>query len=534
MATPNQTRLQPLSKSAAKKQGLDYWFDPERAVHAIEFFEGWLRHSKGKFANQPFLLLDWQKAMIAELFGWVRVADDLRRYRVAYISTAKKSGKSTILAGIGLYLLVMDGENGAEVYGAAADREQASVVFREAASMVRASPLLSQQLEVIDSRRTIAFRKEASFYRVLSADAFRAEGLNIHGLLFDELHAQKDRRLWDALRYGGAAREQPLLCSITTAGYDRKGICYEQYQYAKAVAANWRHDPTFFSCIHEMEADADWKDPDVWPQANPSWGVTIKPEDFALDAREAEQSPTKLNSFLRYRLNTWTSSDVRWLSPETWQQGSVPLRPFGNRPVYAGLDLATTYDLTALVLLCPDEDGSIDVMPFFWIPKDNAAERANRDKVPYLDWIRDGHIRATEGNVTDYTILHRDLVEICQQHRVRHLAVDLKFNGQMIANLLQGDGLDVRGWPQGGRAMSAPAKALENLIAGGKIRHANHPVLTWCAGNVAVHEDRYGNIFPSKAKSTERIDGIVALCQAIGLWTTTVEKPAATPGILIL
>jgi len=527
--------LQPIDKSEAIAQGLDYWFDRDKAVHAIGFFEEWLRHSKGKFSGKPFTLLDWQKAMIAELFGWVRVADDLRRYRVAYISTAKKSGKSTLLAGIGLYLLVMDGENGAEVYGAAADREQASVVFREAASMVRASPLLSQQLEVIDSRRTIAFRKEASFYRVLSADAFRAEGLNIHGLLFDELHAQKDRRLWDALRYGGAAREQPLLVSITTAGYDRKGICYEQYQYAKAVAANWRHDPTFFSCIHEMEADADWKDPDVWPQANPSWGVTIKPEDFALDAKEAEQSPTKLNSFLRYRLNTWTSSDVRWLSPETWQQGSVPLLPFGDRPVYAGLDLATTYDLTALVLVCPDpEDGSIDVLPFFWIPESNAVERSQRDKVPYTDWIRDGHIRTTDGNVTDYTVLHRDITEICETYKVRSLAVDLKFNGQMIANMLQGDGVEVRGFPQGGRAMSAPAKALENLLGNSKIRHAGHPVLSWCAGNVAVHEDRYGNIYPSKVKSTERIDGIVALCQAIGCWMGSEQTPSQTPEIFFL
>lgn len=504
-------------------------------MHAIEFFENWLRHSKGKFAKQPFLLLDWQKEMIAELFGWVRVADDLRRYRVAYISTAKKSGKSTILAGIGLYLLVMDGENGAEVYGAAADREQASVVFREAASMVRASPLLSQQLEVIDSRRTIAYRKEASFYRVLSADAFRAEGLNIHGLLFDELHAQKDRRLWDALRYGGAAREQPLLCSITTAGYDRKGICYEQYQYAKAVAANWQYDPTFFSCIHEMEQDGDWKDPDVWPQANPSWGITIKPDDFALDAKEAEQSPTKLNSFLRYRLNTWTTSDVRWLSPESWQQGSVPLRDFGDRPVYAGLDLATTYDLSALVLVCPDpSDGSVDVLPFFWIPEANAVERAQRDKVDYLGWIRDGHIRTTDGNVTDYTVLHRDITQICEQYSVRLVGVDLKFNGQMLANMLQGDGIEVRGYPQGGRAMSGPAKALENLLANAKVRHNGHPVLSWCAGNAAVHEDRYGNIYPSKTKSTERIDGIVALCQGIGTWIGSEQSPASTSEIFFI
>ena len=527
--------MPPTLQNDAKRQGLEYYFDPDSARHAIGFFQEWLRHSKGKHAGKPFTLLEWQEVMIGELFGWKRLDDDTRRFRVAYISTAKKQGKSTLLAGIGLYLLVMDGENGAEVYGAAADREQASIVFKEMASMVRASPQLSEVLEVVDSRKTIAYRKEASFYRVLSADAFRAEGLNIHGLLFDELHAQRDRKLWDALRYGGAAREQPLLVSITTAGYDRKGICYEQYQYAKAVAANWKHDPTFYSCVHEMEADADWKDPDVWPQANPSWGVTIKPADFALDVREAEQSPTKLNSFLRYRLNTWTTSDVRWLSPDTWQLGSLPLRPFGNRPVYAGLDLATTYDLSALVLVCPDpEDDSLDVLPYFWIPESNAVERTNRDKVDYLSWIRDGFIKVTDGNVTDYTALHRDISAICEQFGVRRVAVDLKFNAQMLANMLQGDGVDVKGYPQGGRAMSAPAKTLENLIANGKIRHAGHPVLTWCAGNVSIHEDRYGNIYPSKAKSTERIDGIVALCQGIGCWMGSEQQPGGEPEIFFI
>lgn len=527
--------MQPLSKSEAVEQGLDWYFNTARAEHALEFFGGWLRHSKGRFAGKPFELLPWQGEMIAELFGWLRVEDDTRRYRVAYISTAKKSGKSTLLAGIGLYLLAMDGENGAEVYGAAADREQASVVFREAASMVRASPQLSRVLEVIDSRRTIAYRREASFYRVLSADAFRAEGLNIHGLLFDELHAQKDRRLWDALRYGGAARAQPLLVSITTAGYDRRSICHEQYRYAKAVAANWRHDPTFFPCIYEMEEGADWKDPDVWPQANPSWGVTIKPDDFANDVREAEQSPTKTNAFLRYRMNTWTTTDVRWFKPESWELGAVPLEDFGTRPVYAGLDLASTYDLTALVLMCPSDDGqSIDVLPFFWIPEANLVERIQRDKVPYDAFLRDGHIRTTDGNVTDYTVLHRDIVQICEEHRVKTLAVDMKHNAAMLANLLQGDGVDVRGFSQGGRAMSAPARALENLVLSGRVRHAGHPVLTWCANNVAVSEDKFGNIYPSKAKSTERIDGIVALCQAIGAWLNADRQPESSPELFFI
>ncbi len=273
----------------------------ERVVH---FFEKILRHSKGQNAGKPFKLLPWQHHVMRELFGRLN-PDGTRQHRVGYIELPKKQGKSTTLAGIALYMTAFDSEPGAEVYGAACDREQAGIIYREAASMVRASPGLSKHLEVIDSRKTIVHKASNSFYRVLSADAFRAEGLNIHALLFDELHAQRDRRLWDALRYGGAARRSPLLLSITTAGFDRKSICWEQHAYAERCIANPRTDPAFFGCIYAAPPDAgtndSWKTEKVWRQANPSLGETITLESFAADAREAEQSPSKLNSFLRYR-----------------------------------------------------------------------------------------------------------------------------------------------------------------------------------------------------------------------------------------
>ena len=268
------------------------------------FFERILRHSKGGKAGQPFLLLPWQKKVLADVFARVK-PDGSRQFRTAYIELPKKQGKSTTLAGVALYGLVCDNEPGAEIYGAASDREQAGIIYREAASMVRASPSLSKRLEVIDSRKTIVDRQTNSFYRVLSADAFRAEGLNIHMLLFDELHAQRDRRLWDALRYGGAARRQPLILSITTAGYDRRSICWEQHAYAEKCIADPAFDPTFYGCIYaaspDCATDGTWKTPAVWKQANPSLGETITLESFKADAREAEQSPSKLNSFLRYR-----------------------------------------------------------------------------------------------------------------------------------------------------------------------------------------------------------------------------------------
>ncbi len=527
-----------MSKSEATKQGLDWYFNTDRASHALEFFGEWLRHSKGKFAGKPFDLLPWQAELIAELFGWVRVDDETRRYRVAYISTAKKSGKSTLLAGIGLYLLVMDGENGAEVYGAAADREQASVVYREAASMVRASPQLSRVLEVIDSRRTIAYRKEASFYRVLSADAFRAEGLNIHGLLFDELHAQKDRRLWDALRYGGAARAQPLLCSITTAGYDRNSICFEQYSYAKAVLRDWQHDPTFFPCIYEADEKDDWTAETTWPKANPSWGVTIKPEDFAADCREAQLSNTKENAFKRYRLNTWTAQDTRWIKMDAWDScAAAPPAPLEGRECWCGLDLATTFDTSAFVAVFPAEDGYVDVLCRFWIPGDNATERERKDRVPYTVWAKDpkNGLTMTPGNVTDYDVIRRDINEFAKKYNVRQVGID-RWNATQLALQLQGDGLEVIGFGQGMGSMSSPSKTLEALIASGKVRHDGNSVLAWMAGNASVKVDAAGNIKPVKPKhgSAERIDGIVALVMALGINATYKPQAQQTPSILIL
>jgi len=497
------------------------------------FFEQILRHSKGQQAGQAFTLLPWQHYVLSELFGRLN-PDGTRQRRVGYIELPKKNGKSTTLAGIGLYMLLADKEPGAEVYGAASDREQAGIIYREAASMVRASTSLSRALKVIDSRKTIVHNRSGSFYRVLSADAFRAEGLNIHALLFDELHAQRDRRLWDALRYGGAARRQPLLLSITTAGYDRKSICFEQHAYAERCIADPKLDPAFFGCIFAASPEDDWKDPATWHKANPSLGHTITEKSFRADAREAEQSPSKLNAFLRYRLNRWTTQDVRWLSPDAWAKCGKPLdADLAKREWFAGLDLATTYDLSALVMVSQASDGTFDVLPFFWVPQGNAAERTQRDRVDYLGWIRDGFIRSTDGNVTDYDVIRRDILELSKQYNLRQIGID-RWNATQLATQLQGDGVEVVGFGQGYGSMSSPAKQLENLVLAERIRHAGHPVLSWMASNVAIQSDHAGNIKPSKARSTERVDGIVSLVMALGMHATATAKPEQSWDLTVL
>jgi phage terminase large subunit-like protein len=534
------THLPRLQRSAAVEQGLEYYFNEEKAAHVVEFFQKFLRHSKGRFANKSFTVLPWQRSLLEDLFGWVRVADDLRRFRVAYISTAKKSGKSTLLSGVGLYLLTADGEQSAEVYSAAADRDQAGIVAREAMNMVRASPSLARSLEVVESRKTITHRRSSSFWRVLSGDSFRAEGLNIHGLLFDELHTQRDRRLWDACRYGGAARDQSLLISITTAGHDRNSICFEQYQYAKAVERDWRHDPQFYPCIWETPADADWANPENWPKANPSWGVTIDPADFAADFRESLRSSTKENSFRRYRLNQWTQQDTRWIKMEAWAAcNSPPPGPLEGRECWIGLDLATTFDTSAMVALFPAEDGTFDVMARFWIPGDNAIERERRDGVPYALWANDpkNGLSMTDGNVTDYDVIRRDIVAFGQKYNVRQIAID-RWNATQLALQLQAEGFDVVGFSQGVGAMSPPSKMLENLIATGRLRHDGNLVLSWMAGNVSVKIDSNDNIKPIKPKpgSPQRIDGIVSLVMSLGAFTSSQKMQAATPepGMLVI
>ena len=506
--------------------------DQAKVQRVYSFFETVLKHSKGGQAGQPFLLLPWQKYVLSEIFGRCK-PDGTRQHRQAYVEIPKKNGKSTMLAGISLYVLLADGEMGAECYGAASDREQAGIIYREAASMVRSSPALSRVLEVVDSRKTIIHRASNSFYRVLSADAFRAEGLNIHCLLFDELHAQRgDRRLWDALRYGGAARRQPLVLSITTAGeFNKTHLWWEQHDYAERCIADPTFDPAFFGCIYAADREDDWKSPKIWHKANPSLGETISEESFAADAKEAANSTTKLSSFLRYRLNVPTTTDVRWVRPDQIEQCMAgPPEPLDGRDFWAGLDLASTFDTSAFVAWFPADDGHVDVYAHAWIPGENADKREREDRVPYSQWQRDGWLTITDGRSTDYGIIKRDIMAFCDKHRCRGLGID-RWNATMLAQELSGEGLPVVMFGQGFASMSSPTKAVEAKIVDGKLRLAGNRLLGWQLGNAAVQMDAAGNVKLSKAKSTERIDSAVALAMACGIHMGEQMKPAQMPEI---
>lgn len=549
--TADQTkRLKPLM-AKAKAEGWAEWvktendkramlngcvFSEKAGRHVVDFFRKYLRHSKGQWAGEPFELMPVQRdKIIMPLFGWKR-ANGYRRYNLAYISVAKKNFKSTLCAGISAYLLLADGEAGAEVYSAAADIAQAGIVFDECQKMIEASPALKPRVIIRPSVKTMAYHKAASKYKALSADAFTKEGLNIHGLIFDELHAQRDRRLWDALRYGGAARTQPMLISITTAGFDRHSICYEQYDYAKKVQDPKQDfwDDSFFVFIAEADEDDDWTDRKVWQKANPGLGITVSWQSMEDAFLEAQQSPAKELAFRRYRLNQWTQVSAGMFSMDKWDACDgfpLDLDDFVGRECFLGLDLASVTDIAAGVLVAKGRkqpDGSIlsggyDVLPRFWVPAENAQERSLRDRVPYGQWIAEGRITATEGNRIDYDVIRREINELGEQVHIREISIDA-WNSTQLQAQLDRDGFEIVQFGQGFKSMSAPTKELVALVIAGELSHGSNPVLRWMAGNTAGETDAAGNLKPSKKHSVERIDGIVALIMALGRAMVLPEK----------
>lgn len=489
-----------------------FWFDEAAADRAVAFFDKVLTHTKGEWAGQPLKLSDWQaNGIIRPLFGWKR-ADGTRRYRTAYIQIPRKAGKSTLAAGIALYLLLADGEPGAEVYSAAADRDQAAIVFDMAKQMADAAPAVRKRVQAF--KRALTVPGTASSYKVLSSEAYTKHGLSAHGIVVDEVHALPNRELWDVLTTSTGARRQPLTVAITTAGFDRNSLCYELYDYACKVRDGIIDAPAFLPVIYEAAADDDWKAPATWRKAHPGLGVSVKEEYFEAECMKAQQLPSYENTFRRLLLNQWTEQDVRWMPMHEWDACGTPLPDLTGRPCFAGLDLSTTTDITALVLAFPDGP-RLHLLPFFWVPKEGITKRARRDRVPYDVWQRDGLIEGTEGNVVDYDVIRKRINELAEKYQIKEIALD-RWNATQLSTQLAGDGFDMIAFGQGYASMTAPTKELEKRVLGRELCHGGNPVLRWMASNVSVTNDPAGNIKPDKAKSTERIDGIVAAMMALG------------------
>lgn len=491
-------------------------FDRARAQRVIDFF-AFLRHSKGEWAGQQFVLAPWQQAMTWILFGWLHVDTGFRRFRTAIVELARKQGKSTWAAGIALYMTVADGEQGCETYSVATKKEQARLVHGEAVRMVAKSPSLSKVLK--RCRDNLHCLATNSKFEPLASEEDSLDGLNPHCIVADEVHAWSNRLLWDVLATAVGARRQPLMLAITTAGYDRHSVFYQQHDYSIKVLRGIVEDDTWFAWITCLDEADDWEDEANWPKSNPNLGTTIRLDELRAAAAKAKASPAELNSFLRLRLNLWTNQHTAWMPPDKWVACSTPVDPvpLQRRPCFGGLDLSTTTDISALVLLFPPygEDKRWSVLPSFFLPEEAIEQRSKRDRVPYDLWQRQGFFNLTPGNVIDYDYIRAKVQELASQYDIREIAFD-RYNSSQIVTQLMGDGFTMVPFGQGYVDMNSPVKRLMELVLTGALAHGGNPVLRWMASNCMAATDPAGNIKLDKSKSREKIDGIVALAMALG------------------
>lgn len=492
-------------------------FDEDKAKHAVDFINN-LKHTKGQWRGVPFELLPWQDKIIRDIFGTVK-ENGYRQYNTAYIEIPKKNGKSELAAAVALLMTCGDGEWGAEVYGCASDRQQASIVFDVAVDMVDQCPALKKRIKPVMSVKRLVYKPTNSFYQVLSAEAYTKHGLNVHSVVFDELHAQPNRDLFDVMTKGsGDARTQPLFFLITTAGTDRNSICFEQHQKAKDILEGRKIDPTFYPVIYGIDDNADWGDEKNWFLANPSLNHTIDIEKVHNAYNSAKENPAEENIFRQLRLNQWVKQSLRWMPMDKWDacDDSINLDDLKGRVCYGGLDLSSSTDITAFVLVFPprNETEKYIALPYFWIPEENMKTRVRRDHVPYDIWEKQGYIKTTEGNVVHYGFIESFIEDLGTKYNIKEIAFDRWGAVQMVQNL-EGMGFTVVAFGQGFKDLSPPTKELMKLTLEKKLVHGGNPVLRWMMDNIYVRTDPAGNIKPDKEKSTERIDGAVALIMGL-------------------
>lgn len=492
-------------------------FDEEKANHAINFINC-LKHTKGQWRGTAFDLLPWQDRIIRDVFGTVK-ENGYRQYNTAYVEIPKKNGKSELAAGVALYMTCGDGEWGAEVYGCASDRQQASIVFDVAVDMVDQCPALKKRIKPVMSVKRLVYKPTNSFYQVLSAEAYTKHGLNVHAVIFDELHAQPNRDLFDVMTKGsGDARTQPLFFLITTAGNDRNSVCFEQHQKAEDLLLGKKIDPTFYPVIYSAADNADWSSEETWYKANPSLGYTIDIEKVRNAYQSAKENAAEENIFRQLRLNQWVKQSTRWMQMEKWDACAfaVDEEELKGRECYAGLDLSSSTDITALVLVFPPRNDAEKyiILPYFWIPKENMQLRIRRDHVPYDVWEANGKLMTTEGNVIHYAFIENFIEELGMKYHILEIAFDRWGAVQMVQNL-EKIGFTVVPFGQGYKDMSPPTKRLMELVLEERIAHGGHPALRWMMDNIFIKQDDAGNIKPDKARSTEKIDGAVATIMAL-------------------
>ncbi len=541
--------------AGGKARGL-VW-DAEAARRILDFVP-LLKHSKGEWAGQPVVLSAWQQFLLGCLFGWKRT-DGRRRFRMAYCELARKNGKSTLAAGVGLYLAFFDGEPGAEVYTAATIRAQARIVHSEAIRMVKASPGLRARIKVF--KDNLSSEASASKYEPLGKDADTLDGLNPSGVIVDELHAHKTRELLDVLETATGARRSPLIFCITTAGVaGEPTVCQEMHDYSVKVLEGTVQDDNHFAYVAAIDAGDDWQDEACWGKANPNLGVSCKIEDLRAKAAKAKEMPSAQATFRQKHCDEWVQSMEVWLPDDRWMRppNSDPfdLAILAGRDCYGGLDLANSLDMCSFCLVFPfgetttiepakppRPEGQADdqaeaeplvlaeyyyVLIFYWVPEDRAAERERSNRVNYRTWLEEELMTETQGDVTDYSVIRADINRLGSQYRIVKIGFD-PFNARQLANELVEDGFDLVEFPQRISTFNEPMRAVEKLAREGRIRHGGHKVLRWNIGNVVARRNGLEQQMPDRKKSADKIDGAVALI--MGLSQAMLAPGNMEPGI---
>lgn len=498
-----------------------YYFDERAANAAVNFIEEHVKHIKGPLSGKPFILEEWQKDdIIYPLFGIKEKETGLRRYKFAYIEIPKKNGKSPILSAIIIYTLLFEKDEGAEIYSAASTRDQAKIVFGDACKMIKKDSWISSQLQVYQN--SVLYGNKS--YRPLSADIGANDGINANLVCFDELHRQPNRLLYDVLIGSTASKEQPLFVMITTAGNDFNSICFEQHEYAIKVRDGIIKDDRYLPVIYAADKNDDPFIESTWKKANPNYGISVRKDFIQEQAEKARTNAAYLNTFLRLHLNIWTNVETVWIRDEIWQDAAAKLdiNQLKGETAFGGLDLSSTSDITAFTLIFPPSER--DYYPdkylsfnWVWLPEEKGRDSADKNNNNYLQWLKDGHIVETEGNVIDYAYIEGQILSICSDFQIGNFAFD-PYNSAQIASRLEEQGLPMYAHRQGFVSMNFPTKQLEVVLGKKTFLHDDNPVLRWMVSNAVLKTNTEGNLCKiDKNQAHQKIDGVVTNIMALGM-----------------
>lgn len=500
------------------------YFDKKAAMRAIRFIEK-LKHTKGEWAGQRFRLEPWQQFVLWNIFGW-KNADGTRRFRYAYIEIARKNGKTALSAGIGLYMLFADGESRPEVYSAATVKDQAKICFSDAVEIVKATDLKNY---LTPYRNSIVYELKGGTMKPLSSDYGTHDGLNPSCGIIDEFHAHKDSGMFNVIKSAFGARRQPLMFIITTAGFDKSGVCYAYRENVIKVLRGVNEDDSLFGIIYTLDDKSEWDDPTMWIKANPNLGVSLSAGYLIDQVKDAKNRPEAVRNVMTKNVDLWVDAERTWILDDVWQKciGMTAPADLKGCACWGGLDLSNVSDITAYVLLFHEND-RFQLLPHFWIPEEKMLEKIRKENINYDKWVAEGYVTVTPGNVIDYDFVKADILRIVADYDLRTSAYDRWNSSQTIIDL-QNEGMECNPFGQGYGSMSAPTKEFEKLVLTGKIEHFGNPVLRWMLASTLVKTDPAGNIKPDKEKSTQKIDGIVAAIMALGEWMTAQADDESNP-----